>query len=358
MTMNQDFDKTEYSKAMDSLQFSMADKQRITARLCQGREQPEEKPKGKGKIVRITAIAVAAALALSVGALATDVGKTASQAFAGLFGTEAAQTEIIDRIGYPIGASVSDNGVTITAEAVMGDAYHCAVIYSIVKEDGTSFEVGLSGSYLPLWFEEQSMSMGYVGGGHGSSYFYDADPTDNVIQYVDIMEYDGDITGRTATAKFENLLVWTEDGYQTLAEGTWKLKFDLAFEDASVSLPAGQQVALNEGVTATVDAITLSPVALRVDYTADAQVVWDENSTDGQVSAGDAAQMRLYLEDLTLTVNLKDGTVIDMTGSGGGITPEDGQTRCQKGDVFDQVIDLEQVVSVTIGDVTVPVNEG
>jgi hypothetical protein len=99
-------------------------------------------------------------------------------------------------------------------------------------------------------------------------------------------------------------------------------------------------------------------VALRVDYTADAQVVWDEDSADGQVSAGDAAQMRLYLEDLTLTVNLKDGTVIDMTASGGSITPEDGQTRCQKGDMFDQVIDLAQVASVTIGDVTVPVNEG
>lgn len=44
-------------------------------------------------------------------------------AFAGLFGGGPAETEIIDRIGCPIGASATSNGVTITADAIMGDTH-------------------------------------------------------------------------------------------------------------------------------------------------------------------------------------------------------------------------------------------
>ena len=43
--------------------------------------------------------------------------KSAAEAFAPIFGGSAAQTEIIDKIGYPIGASDTDHGVTITADA-------------------------------------------------------------------------------------------------------------------------------------------------------------------------------------------------------------------------------------------------
>ena len=40
------------------------------------------------------------------------------ETFLEVFGGSAAQTEIIDKIGYPVGASDTDNGVTITADAV------------------------------------------------------------------------------------------------------------------------------------------------------------------------------------------------------------------------------------------------
>ena len=54
-----------------------------------------------------------------------------------MFGGGPAETEIIDRIGYPIGASATSNGVTITADAIMGDTYSYAIVYSIRQDDGS-----------------------------------------------------------------------------------------------------------------------------------------------------------------------------------------------------------------------------
>ena len=39
-------------------------------------------------------------------------------------------------MGMPVGASDTDGGVTITADAIIGDTYSYAVVYSIAREDG------------------------------------------------------------------------------------------------------------------------------------------------------------------------------------------------------------------------------
>ena len=51
-----------------------------------------------------------------------------------------------------------------------------------------------------------------------------------------------------------------------VAEGTWKMKFAIDYEDTSVALPAGQALDV-DGMDATVEAISLSPLSLAVDYT-------------------------------------------------------------------------------------------
>ncbi len=66
--------------------------------------------------------------------------KTVAQAFAGVFGPTA-DTQVMDQIGYPIGASDTDNGVTVTAEAILFDGYNYLMTYSIAREDGTAFSV-------------------------------------------------------------------------------------------------------------------------------------------------------------------------------------------------------------------------
>ncbi len=359
-------DNREYTDALDGLRFSEEAKARMVQNLLDaaGESAPKQaKPQGrKFGLPRVAAVGVAAALVLGIGAGASGVFKTAGEAFSGVFGPTA-DTEIIDQIGRPIGASDTDNGVTITADAIIGDKYHYAVTYSIIKEDGTPFDIDLSKTVgdgvLPLNFAEEDTSLaGYFGGTHGGSYFYDADPTDAAIQYVETREVsDGDVQGRTIKAKFSDLYAYDEDMNRVMiAEGDWSFKFNLDFEDTSINLPAGQTFGLN-GMTATIDEITLSPLALRVDYTVDSEVQWDENAQSGKQSDHDSAQMQKYFDDVQIVINKADGTSLDMSYAGGSIKPQDGKTICQKGDMFSEIIPLEDVVSLTIGGVEIPVEQ-
>ena len=194
--MNTEYnDNREYKNALDGLRFSEEAKARMAKRLMDTMERPEQAPETRRRVrrmPRIAVIGVAAALALGVGASATGVLKTAGEAFAGVFGPTA-DTEIIDKIGRPVGASDTDNGVTVTADAIIGDKYHYAVTYSIEKKDGAAFDIDLTDTVgeglLPMGFADGDTSlMGYFGGAHGGSYFYDADPADNAIQYVETRE--------------------------------------------------------------------------------------------------------------------------------------------------------------------------
>ena len=61
-----------------------------------------------------------------------------------------------------------------------------------------------------------------------------------------------------------------ETASQVLAEGTWNLKFQLKAGDLSVWLPVGQTLEWN-GMTATIDALVVSPIGYYLRYTVDQQ---------------------------------------------------------------------------------------
>lgn len=357
--MNKEYnDNKEYSGALSGLRFSEEAKARMVQNLLDAQEQPVRR-RVRRSFPRIAAVGVAAALVLCVGAGATGALKTAGEAFAGLFGAGAAGTEIIDKIGRPVGASATDNGVTITADAIIGDKYHYAITYTIEKDDGTPFDVDLSAiegtNCLPLRFEDWDTTLSFFRDGqHGSSYFYDADPGDNAIQYIEMMETSKECkTGGTARVEFGNLYYSNGGEEKLLAEGRWELRFAFEFEDTSVSLPAGQTFELN-GMDFAIDQITLSPIALRVDYTVDSEVQWSD-APSGRQSDEDSAQMKKYFESVQITVNKKDGTSIDMSNAGGSIKPDNGKTVCQKGNMFEEVVPLEDIVSITVAGIDIPV---
>ena len=50
-----------------------------------------------------------------------------------------------------------------------------------------------------------------------------------------------------------------------------------------------------------------------------------------------------------------DGTVFDFSDCGGSMDPHDGKTVCTRQGTFDTVIPLDDIASVTIGDVSIPI---
>ena len=172
-------------------------------------------------------------------------------------------------------------------------------------------------------------------------------------------EVDGNLpVGGAAKAVFRNLYSYPNGDYenrQLLAEGKWVLKFDLDFEDTSIALRAGQSTTLND-MPITINAVTLSPLALRVDYTVESAVVW-EDAPSGRETAYNRTQSDRYLSDLTVLLTMKDGTVMDLTSAGGSLSPNYSEdvTQAQKGQVFDTIIDPADVESVTVGNIVIPV---
>ena len=59
--------------------------------------------------------------------------------------------------------------------------------------------------------------------------------------------------------------------------------------------------------------------------------------------------MERYFENVEILLTKTDGTVIDMSNSGGSIKPEHGVTVCGKGEVFDEIIPLEELESISVG---------
>lgn len=345
----------EYNDKMSELRFTDEQKREMTDRLMAA----QHKGRVRRPLPRLAAVGVAAALVLSIGAGAAVVyNKLASESFAGVFGT--AHTEIVDKIGRPVGASATDNGVTVTADAIIGDKYHYAITYTIAKEDGTAFDFDASKivgtNLLPLRFREEHTDIGFTtGGAHGCSYFYDADPTDHAIQYVEMMEHTDKLkSGGTAKAKFQDLYYSNGGEEKLLAEGKWSFRFAFDFEDTSAALLSGQSFALN-GMTATIDEITLSPVALRVAYTVDSEVKW-EDAPSGRESDYNRTQSERYFGSVPIVLTKTDGTTLDLLDAGGSISPENGKTVCTKGRMFDEIIPLNEVASLTIGGIEIPLS--
>ena len=225
----------EYQESLNSLHFTEEEKAAIARRAAEAaREQtrPARRP-----VRRIALIAAAAVLVLAVGtAGATGILRSAAEVFSPLFGGAPAQTEIIDKIGYPVGASDTDNGVTVTADAVMGDAYNAVIVYTISRDDGTRLlPEDITGEMLLVHGNGTDLSI--LGGSHGSSYFVVEDPAASSIQMVETVSADKPINDCTATGVFENLYKWDEEAGEAvpIIEGKWRLKFEMTYEDSSVT---------------------------------------------------------------------------------------------------------------------------
>ena len=353
--MNSQF---EYQESLNALHFTDEQKEAIARRAAEAaqRQTRQAQPTYRRPVRRMALIAAAAVLVLAVGtAGATGILRSAVEVFSPLFGGAPAQTEIIDKIGYPVGASDTDNGVTVTADAVMGDAYNAVIVYTISRDDGTRLlPEGTTGDMLLV--HGSGTDLNVWGGSHGGSRFVVEDPASSSIQLVETISADRPINDCTATGSFENIYKWDEETGEAVpvVEGRWKVKFEMAYEDSSIALGNGETFVQN-GMTFTIDSITLSPVAYKVDYTVDSEVEWT-TSGSGRQSEEDSRQMERYFENVEILLTLTDGTVVELSNAGGSIGPEDGTTVCSKGEMFSQVIPMEEMASLSVGGVVYPID--
>lgn len=362
-TKNHASNMDDYRTSIDSLRFSDEAKARMSTRLAEAasKQRPSTLsaiPPHRRHLPLAAAIATIA-IVLGLGGIAYATGgfMNVPQFVSHLFGGESATVEIVESIGRPVGVAQSVNGVTVSADAIIGDRHNIAMVFSVSKDDGTPFEFEtLEDGLIPMSFSSDlhvSLPIFSSYGATGSSYFYDADPTDNAIQLVETRTYESDgeseisLVGRMLTVNFSDLTYYEADGSSTVvAPGSWKLSFPLNYEDTTRALAAGQTIEVN-GMPATIEQLSISPIALHVTYVVDRKVAWTSTES-GRLSDHDSKLMDSLL-GIEVSVTMKDGTTLEMTHSIGGSIGEGDVAVCETGVFWNRILDLDKVASITVG---------
>jgi hypothetical protein len=309
--------------------------------------------------------AVTAVLAIVIGgagtAMATGVLPLPSDMLSDIFDGPASQTEIIDRIGRPVGASCSNNGVTVTADAIMGDKDMVAIAYTLTFDDPAALkklsEPGENGTIAGS--VDGNVYVDGEHGGQGQSWLIDKNPNDSSIQYFAQFSVESPgLMGRTVRTHINSLVVPRAGKelpeYKKILTGPWDLKFQLNYEDTSVTIPAPKSVNFN-GTKATIQEATVSCVGVSVRYNIDRSIEHDNNS--GKMSQNMEESMDA-VGNIPLIVTFKDGHVEDATSHSGYFANklDNGTTDVHKTWPFSQVCDTDKIASVQIGDTVIPMN--
>ena len=309
--------------------------------------------------------AVTAVLAIVIGgagtAMATGVLPLPSDMLSDIFDGPASQTEIIDRIGRPVGASCSNNGVTVTADAIMGDKDMVTIAYTLTFDDPAALkklsEPGENGTIAGS--VDGNVYVDGEHGGQGQSWLIDKNPNDSSIQYFAQFSVESPgLMGRTVRTHINSLVVPRAGKelpeYKKILTGPWDLKFQLNYEDTSVTIPAPKSVNFN-GTKATIQEATVSCVGVSVRYNIDRSIEHDNNS--GKMSQNKEESMDA-VGNIPLIVTFKDGHVEDATSHSGYFANklDNGTTDVHKTWPFSQVCDTDKIASVQIGDTVIPMN--
>lgn len=309
--------------------------------------------------------AVTAVLAIVIGgagtAMATGVLPLPSDMLSDIFDGPASQTEIIDRIGRPVGASCSNNGVTVTADAIMGDKDMVTIAYTLTFDDPAALkklsEPGENGTIAGS--VDGNVYVDGEHGGQGQSWLIDKNPNDSSIQYFAQFSVESPgLMGRTVRTHINSLVVPRAGKelpeYKKILTGPWDLKFQLNYEDTSVTIPAPKSVNFN-GTKATIQEATVSCVGVSVRYNIDRSIEHDNDS--GKMSQNMEESMDA-VGNIPLIVTFKDGHVEDATSHSGYFANklDNGTTDVHKTWPFSQVCDTDKIASVQIGDTVIPMN--
>lgn len=281
-------------------------------------------------------VTIAACIILCMGTVLTAeaAGGSVSNLLAPLFGF--AQTELADEIGKPIGVSDSADGYIMTADAVIGDRYNVAVVYTLKREDGQPITD-------KLYFEDWETNM--IGNASGSGSFYSVVDEDNPDQISFIESWSGSapLFGRYVTASFSNLSIYREgeDG-TVIAAGPWELHYTLRYKDSTISVPTKKlNITDDAGKEYQINKILLSTIGLHIQGI-HFNPVWGEEE---------------MLQHFKVSIRKVDGTVIDMQNASKGYSfaQNDTSADIRFEAMFPQPIPTTEIEAVIICGTEVPV---
>ena len=262
-------------------------------------------------------------------------------------------------------ASVTDAGVTVTAQQSITDNYYT---YLSFKVEGYSVEKGVQPDFetISVTADGQDVSWGgrfydgmisgddgMVVNADGSAPETEADGSmiENYVMDDGSLEYHmilkshekGFFTGKQLHVELENLGTVAKAQYFPDIEGSWKLDITLGGADTAKYIETNEKLGDTETI---VTGVELSPVSMRITYdfpkTEPRMEEFEDENGEIQTIAWPAQP------PFAFGIRLKDGTVMKYISAGGestGYTSEEGQEYVVSFPL-DRVIDPDQVEAV------------
>lgn len=262
-------------------------------------------------------------------------------------------------------ASVTDAGVTVTAQQSITDNYYT---YLSFKVEGYSVEKGVQPDFetISVTADGQNVSWGgrfydgmipgddgMVVNADGSALETEADGSmiENYVMDDGSLEYHmilkshekGFFTGKQLHVELENLGTVAKAQYFPDIEGSWKLDMTLGGADTAKYIETNEKLGDTETI---VTGVELSPISMRITYdfpkTEPRMEEFEDENGEIQTIAWPAQP------PFAFGIRLKDGTVMKYISAGSestGYTSEEGQEYVVSSPL-DRVIDPDQVEAV------------
>lgn len=281
---------------------------------------------------RVAVVAVVV-MALTVTAFAADTVLNEGRLFGGYFGDilSGKQIEVVDDIGRTFGESITVNGTTITPIRAVADEDHYflhlrveapegVVLPDVSEEDGyyytfensKSHYYNVSGIKLPHDYQRR-MKVQYEFEGkwydmsfnHGVTTLADADPTDNVKEFVLRLHSDSNFTIFNGPWPkrliFYGLYIerWGKEDGRELLTGSFGIDIGLNDEnrqDSKLVVDAQDLSFYNEeyDYTTTLHEITITPLTITLDY-----------------SSTDPSNKYIFAKGGPIQLVMKDGSIVE-----------------------------------------------
>lgn len=236
------------------------------------------------------------------------------------------ELEVANAMGASTDVVVEDNGYKISAEGMIGDGKNMGTVFKIEKSDGSTL---LDNGEVPTAVEFEEINDAEYSWLHAITKNVDGSNNANGIEYYLAFTHRDRVEDHVFIS-LENMQLWVDD---TRIDVSGKWEFDIPFEiqDLSVDLATGQKFEYGNS-KGTIDELMISPIGFSVRVT-----------TTDKLSDSDFI-------DMPMEIHLKNGDVVELNGGCGPEDNEDGTWSWREDGVYENMIFLDQVENVVIGD--------
>lgn len=238
----------------------------------------------------------------------------------------AGELEVANTMGTSTDVVAEAHGYRISAKGMIGDGKNIGIVFKIEKSDGSALldngEVPVAVEFRWINNEDELWSHAATGTVDGSNH---ADS----LEYYIAFTYRDSIKDHVFIS-LEDMQLQAGDE-QIDVSGTWEFNIPFEVQDSSVNLATGQKFEYGNS-KGTIDELMVSPIGFSVRVT-----------TTDDLSDSDFI-------DMPMELHLKNGDVVELNGGCGPEAHDDGTWSWRQDGVYQNMILLDDIESVVIGD--------